>query len=109
MSYSQALVTLARRHQGMPTVYKVENHPLVKGKEHVHDVYVGYMGTDKRSVKVSLDFEKTLKCPEGDITDWENQGTSVEFMKCRAPSHIILRAITAKARRLLLSERPRSV
>ncbi|KAJ3519810.1 hypothetical protein NMY22_g13029 [Coprinellus aureogranulatus] len=74
MAYSQVPVSLPRRHHLMPDVYEAYNHPLLDGVKHVGKVYVGYMPTDKKSVKNYLDFEKGLKCPEGGVSDWESQG-----------------------------------
>lgn len=74
MASSQTQLSLPHRHHEMPSVYQVQHHPLVEGKKHVRNVYVGYMGTDKQSVKKSFEFEKTLKCPEGGAQGWDNQG-----------------------------------
>ncbi|KAJ3512625.1 hypothetical protein NMY22_g15276 [Coprinellus aureogranulatus] len=84
---SEKRLSLPRRHQLMPTLYEVENHPLLEGREHVRKVYVGHMGTDKRSVKDYSDFEKTLKCPEGDVGDWERQG----LLQMEAGDYLFLR------------------
>lgn len=74
MSYSEVQVSLPHRPVGMPEVYQVKNHPLLEGIAHVGNVYVGYMGTDKWSVKDCLDLEKALKCPKGDVAEWVAQG-----------------------------------
>jgi hypothetical protein len=108
MSYSEIQVSLPRRHEGMPKVYQVENHPLLDGIAHVGKVYVGYMRTDKWSVKDCLVLEKGLACPKGDVAEWVAQGRiavslAIDWTSQRS------RTIATHTWRLPLSERPQRV
>jgi hypothetical protein len=93
----------------MPEIYEVENHPLLDGVDHVGKVYVGYVGTDKSSVRDDFELERTLKCPQGGVDEWEAQGEEQSPRYLADCSKIVYRDVTTSEWRIPVSQRPSSV
>ncbi|KAJ3528197.1 hypothetical protein NMY22_g9513 [Coprinellus aureogranulatus] len=83
MAYTEQLLHLPGRHENMPRLFEVMNHPLLKGVKGVRRVFVGHMKTDWESMKRYFEYEKGLSCPGGNGSDWRAQGKFLHILRDR--------------------------